>query len=106
MADRELPMQLHQLPDPCLLAVLQYCAQDLGSLFSAARAHSRLHQAAVEALRCISVHRLTQQRVNQLMRYLSKHGQHVDSIDLSAESFARKPCELLQLPKHLKLQVT
>ena len=34
------------LPEPCLLAVLQYCASDdLCSVFSAARAHSKLHQA-------------------------------------------------------------
>jgi hypothetical protein len=39
------------LPDPCLLTVLQYCAaDDQRGLCSAARAHSRLHQAAVEVL--------------------------------------------------------
>jgi hypothetical protein len=45
---------LLQLPDACLLAVLQCCADEPCSLFSAARAHSRLHQAAVLAASSIS----------------------------------------------------
>jgi hypothetical protein len=40
MADRVFPKEVHsqllQLPDPCLLTVLQCCADDLSSLFSAA----------------------------------------------------------------------
>jgi hypothetical protein len=53
MKSGELALLL-ALPDPCLLAVLQYCAEDdRCSLFNAARAHSRLHQAAVLALRSI-----------------------------------------------------
>jgi hypothetical protein len=45
------------LPDSCLLALLQsYAADDQRSLFSAARAHSRLHQAAVAALHSITAH--------------------------------------------------
>jgi hypothetical protein len=44
------------LPDTCLLAVLQCCAaDDQRSLFSAARAHGRLQQAAMVALHTISI---------------------------------------------------
>lgn len=42
---------LLDLPDPCLLKVLQCCAaEDQRSLFSVARANSKLHQLAVTAL--------------------------------------------------------
>ena len=93
---------LVQLPDPCLLAVLQCCASDLRSLLSAARAHSRLHQAAVVALSSISVGEITQQQqqVDGLLQYLSSHGQHVQSLDLvpgDAILYMR------QLPRNLQL---
>jgi hypothetical protein len=53
---------LTELPDPCLLRVLQCCAaDDQRSLLSAARAHSRLHQAAVQALSSITLQGVTHQ---------------------------------------------
>lgn len=78
------------LPDPLLLAVLQCVAADggpgLSSLFSAARAHSRLHQAAVLALNSIAVEDpKTQQQMENILLYLSKHGQHVSSISLGSD---------------------
>jgi hypothetical protein len=65
-----------------LLAVLRCCADDPDSLFSAARAHSRLHQAAVLAASSISAGLLRQQDHNRMMQYLRKYGQHVSSLDL------------------------
>jgi hypothetical protein len=55
MADTESGPLLLQLPDTCLLAVLQCLAEDAASLCNAARVHSRLHQAAVVALSSISI---------------------------------------------------
>jgi hypothetical protein len=53
--EESAPCLLLELPDPCLLAVLQCCAaDDLRSLLCAATAHSRLHQAAFAALRSIT----------------------------------------------------
>jgi hypothetical protein len=96
---------LVDLPDPCLLAVLQLCVdelwceddlfrQDLSSVFNAASAHSRLHQAATAALSSIFLatndqHREVanpQLRVDQLLVYLSKHGQHIFSVKLECEA--------------------
>lgn len=53
--DEEQPFPLLQLADPCLLAVMQCLSHNCRSLFSAARAHSRPHQAAVMALSSIIV---------------------------------------------------
>ena len=96
---------LLQLPDTCLLAVLQCCADDPRTLFSAARAHSRLHQAAVLAASSVTAVLLEpQQQPESVLLYLSKHGQHASSINLSAPLFW-KHCgpafSLRQLPKHL-----
>lgn len=73
-----------QLPDPCLLAVLQFCVgvdpedeeyiflQDLCSIFSAARAHPRLQQAAVMALSRIDLYTGAQQhQADGMLKYLS-----------------------------------
>jgi hypothetical protein len=75
---------LLDLPDPCLLTVLQCCADELVSLFSAARAHSRLHQAAVLALQDATVS-VSEEQVEGLLLYLDKHGKQMDSIDLDGE---------------------
>ena len=75
--------ELLQLPDSCLLAVLRCCADDPRSLFSAARAHSRLHQAAVLAASSISVVLTQQQQADSVLLYVTNHGQHVSSISLS-----------------------
>ena len=75
---------LLDLPDPCLLTVLQCCADEIVSLFSAARAHSRLHQAAVLALQDATVS-VSEEQVEGLLLYLDKHGKQMDSIDLDGE---------------------
>jgi hypothetical protein len=77
-------LSLLDLPDPCLLAVLQCVAADHQcSLFSVARAHSRLHQAAVAALRIITAVLPIQQQVEGVLHHLSVHGQHIRSINLT-----------------------
>jgi hypothetical protein len=66
------PSWLLALPDPCLLAVLQCCAaDDRRSLFSAARAHSRLHQAAVLALSSITAVVSHQQQADSVLVYVN-----------------------------------
>lgn len=56
-----------------------------GSLCSAARAHSRLHQTAVMALSSIcTVIKTEQQAYESLLPYLSRHGQHVSSLQLGS----------------------
>ena len=79
--DIKQPSHLLQLPDTCLLLVLQCCAADHRSLCSAARAHSRLHKAAVVALSSITGE-LKDEQVDSMLLYLKKFGQHVSSIDL------------------------
>jgi hypothetical protein len=79
--------QLLQLPDGCLLRVLQRLANDDNhnhhSLFSAARAHSRLHAAAAEALSALQVAAQSQEQVDGALLYLSRHGQRVSSVCFS-----------------------
>ena len=81
-------MSLLQLPDPCLLAVLRCC--DPHSMCSAARTHSRLHQAAVEALTNVEVGTgnldTRQQRWHSLVDlHLPRHGQYVETISMCVE---------------------
>ena len=102
MEDQQEPMQLLQLPDPCLLAVLQCCADDPRSLLSAARAHPRLHQAAVAALSSVSAEGITQQQVvDNVGLYLSKHGHHVSSVSVAGVVCGK--LKLRQLPPNLQL---
>jgi hypothetical protein len=75
---------LLELPDPCVLALMQCCAaDDLRSFFSAARAHSRLHQAAKVALTSITFTVRNQRQADKLIVYLHQHGQHVAHVDLT-----------------------
>jgi hypothetical protein len=94
---------LLQLPDPCLLAVLQYCADDPRSLFSAARVHSRLHQAAVQTLSSIKA--VVNQHIADMMVYLAKYGSRIDSIELQTtdhdDSNSEHSVTLHQLPPNL-----
>ena len=106
MADTSPASLLLQLPDPCLLAVLGCLADDPASLFSAARAHSRLHQAAGEALSSITVTVKTQQQLDHsLLPYLGKHGQHVNSMTVRGDwdTSALATVRLRQLPTCLHL---
>ena len=73
---------LLDLPDPCLLEVLRYCAEDSSSLFSAARAHSKLHQAAVLAASSIKAVLRQPEQADSVLLYLAKHGQHVSRVDI------------------------
>ena len=84
-----MPPSLLDLPDLCLLAVMRHCADDPTTLCSAARTHSRLHQAADSALTSITC-RFTQSHQQQLESigwYLDKpHRQdHVTSLNLSGD---------------------
>ena len=90
------------LPDPCLLKVLQCCAaDDQRSLFSAARAHSRLHEAAVAALSSIAMVIFSPQQLDSVLLYLGKHCRQIDSIDLDAKGDG--VFVLHQLPADLQL---
>jgi hypothetical protein len=92
-ADEVLP--LSALPDPCLLTVLKCCAaNDQRSVLSAARAHSRLHQAAVLALRSIKSDANRQEQVDSVLLYLGKHGQHVHSVSIDDERWQYPPLKL------------
>ena len=94
-------MSLLQLPGPCLEAVLRCCADDPRSVCSAARAHSRLHQAAVLAVSSIEVVVKTYPQLNSLVNvYLASHGKHVDSISLNGDE-DQPPWSLSQLPATL-----
>jgi hypothetical protein len=78
------PTSLLDLPDKALLTVLRCLAadRDLSSLFSAARAHSTLHKLSAAALTSIDTAATQQQKVASLQLYLSRHGQHVSSLQL------------------------
>jgi hypothetical protein len=71
------------LPDTCLLEVLQICAgDDLRSVFSAARTHSRLHQAAAAAVSSITADLSQQKQLDGVLLYVDKYSRYVNSIDL------------------------
>jgi hypothetical protein len=106
MADRNEP-KLLQLPDPCLSQVLHCCSDDLCSLFSAARVHSKLHQA-VTTLSSMTVQLDSQQRVRGMLMYLAKHGQRVANMDLAGMMLGAcwisdLPISLYDLPTTLQL---
>jgi hypothetical protein len=97
---------LLDLPAPCLLAVMQFlAASDKHSLFLAARAHSKLRQAAVVALRSFKAHVFTQGKVDSLLLYLDKHGCHIDSMSLIGREMhgSALTASLRQLPPMLKV---
>ena len=71
------------LPDPCLLAVLQFCeADDQRSLFRAATAHSKLHRVAVSILRSLKAVVGNHQHLVGVLHFLRNHGQHIDSVSI------------------------
>lgn len=96
-----------------MIAVLQCCAGDQRSICSAARAHSRLQQAAVVALSSITV-TINQQQDTQyqpeslsLLLYVVKHRQHIVSFDLEGNPFISKATDsniLALLTKLRRLQ--
>jgi hypothetical protein len=86
--------------DSFLSAVLQQCAdEDQRSLFSAARAHSRLHRA-VTARSSIKAGIATQEHMDSMLQYASKYSQHVDSLKVTGRychevSIRQLPSDLL-----------
>ena len=107
MAHAESECLLLALPDPCLLAVLQCCAAtDQRSVLSAARAHSRLHQAALLALRSIRAIVRQQHKADSVLLYLARHGQQVDSIQIGGTSaVVLQPLPLKQHLSRLVLEL-
>ena len=103
--DHGKPFPLLHLPDPCLLMVLQSCSDEPRSLFNAARAHSRLHQAAVLAASSIRVTRrryntaISQIQLDSMLLYLDSHGKQVSSLEFEE----LVGFDILRLP-HSKLQ--
>jgi hypothetical protein len=103
ISGRRAPFPLLDLPDACLLAVLQCCAvSDQRSVISAAQAHSRLHQAAVEALCSINAVVWGQQQVDSVLLYLDRHGNHVRSVKLWGPPIGGAFLTLRQLPPSMK----
>ena len=100
MAIEEPASTLLDLPDPCLAAVLRCCNSDQRCLFNAAKAHSRLRQAAVLALCSIKAVKATQQQADSMLQYLENHGQHLDSISISGDDYCTVA---LPLPGNLHL---
>lgn len=101
----EQPVCWTELPDPALVAVLQRSAAagDLRSIFSAARAHSRLQQAAVLAVSSIRS-TVNQEQMDSMQQYLERKGQHVSSIRLVGKGRRNSympPVALRQLPSRL-----
>jgi hypothetical protein len=95
-------VSLLDLPDACLVVVLQGCAADSArTLFSAARAHSRLHQAALLVVQSLSVTVVRQQQADSMLLFLGKHGRLVRSLGVQAK--ARGAVTIRQLPPVLQL---
>jgi hypothetical protein len=90
------------LPDACLLEVLQYCSTDQRSLLSAARAHSRLHQAAAQILRSVNAVMTQQQQRNSALLYMHKHSQHIQAVILKGGD-PHHILSLAQLPPLVQL---
>jgi hypothetical protein len=104
MASWESTAPLLALPDACLVKVLQCCAADeQRSLFSAARSHSRLHQAAVTALRSLTACVAHQKQVDDVLLYLGKPGRNIDSFSLSGREGRVYGVRLCQLPAGMQL---
>jgi hypothetical protein len=88
---------LLELPDPCLLAVLQFCADEQDSLFSAAWAHSRLHQAVL-ALPHLTAVVSQQKQLDGVYEYLDKHGQRLSSVSLGGSEELNWPVPATSAP--------
>lgn len=70
MATGHSAASLVQLPGPCLVAVLCCCAGDPRSIFNAARAHSRLQQAAGVVITTVKASKNKQQLKDLVLMYL------------------------------------
>lgn len=96
------------------MAVLQYCAADddqhnifiQHDVFNADRAHSRLHRAAVAALSNITTVVPQQQKLDGVILYLERYGEHVKSFELRGDlvwGTAGSEVVLRQLPPKVQL---
>jgi hypothetical protein len=65
------------------LTVIQQNDQDYRSLFTAARVHSRLHAAVGRALTSITTTVQHGQQLSSLLKYLTRHAQHIKAMDLT-----------------------
>lgn len=92
---------LLQLPDACLAAVLSWASDQPRDLLSAARAHSRLHKAAVLALSSITWKVRSQQHLDDMLQWLGKHGQHFAGLKLTRDRRSSEP-SILRLPQSLQ----
>jgi hypothetical protein len=79
--DAEETLCLLQLPDPCLLAILQCLEHDPVSLSAAARTHSRLHKLSQMVPRHIR-RTIDEPEVDWLLKNLSKYGKNVQTLSL------------------------
>lgn len=107
-------MTIVQLPDACLLLIMEhlqqlqqhsgYVTSDNHNIANAARAHSRLHQAAIAAQRSIVACNIPQHKqhkqhkLKSLGQYLRNHAQYVDSLEL------QEATGLQELPAGCRLQ--
>ena len=83
--------------------VLHFCSDDQHSLFSAARAHSRLHQAVL-ALKTLTTVVPKQPQLDGVTQYLQHHGQTLESIGIFvAHGLACELITLQQLPPNLQI---
>lgn len=98
---------LLQLPDECLQAVLRFHAHDPITLFSAARAHSRLQQAAAVVPKTLKMaiceSSRAQQQINSLLTYSSRYVPHIRSVDIS--SVYRWSWDMLCSPRKIEALV-
>jgi hypothetical protein len=95
------------LPDNCLLAVLQCCAaHNLRTLFSAARADSRLHQADLGALQVLDAPLCKQQQADGLLLFLAEYAEQMDILSVwkAANAHPYTTITLRQLPRSLPLR--
>jgi len=87
---------LLQLPDHLLCHVLQQLRLDCQSVCSAARAHSRLHKAAVAAMSSICAK--GKHAADSLQQYLTRHGDKVSNVSAQHVVF-RVACYKEDLPQ-------
>jgi hypothetical protein len=93
---------LLDMPDDWLLPILQrLAADDQRSLCSAARAHSRLHKAAVRALCNITAILPDQEYADSMLAYLDRHGRKIESINLA--NYTCRSVQLRELAPDLQL---
>jgi hypothetical protein len=102
------PTCLLDIPDPCLLTVLQHvAATHQRSLFSAARSHSRLYSLASVAQRDIVAvfnnRWAAQQQIDSMLEYMRKYSPHIDSVALRSCPNVRDDTHLWGLPSNLQL---